>query len=188
MRKFQFGVLAAVCSLALFTSCNKEDGTSSALTLSDDQSVDLRGRNPSVSGHVELDSLGEGRFQKYSFTAVQHKDGSVKGEFQLFDFLDDSTTVVIHGDVECFTIQDDGKTAWLGGVVERGMLDSTNFAGAEAYWTVVDNGQGANAEPDEATEIVYEFDGLLAQDHCADGLGTFVYFGPILRSNVKVKP
>jgi hypothetical protein len=115
------------------------------------------------------------------------KDGRVKGQFQLFDTYNDSMRLVAHGEVECFTIQDDGQTAWLGGVVLRGELDSTNFAGAEAYWTVVDNGEGGNAEPDEATEIVYSIDGLFAQDHCEDGAGSFVYSGPIVRSNVQVK-
>src|SRR5690606_6332277 len=106
-----------------------------------------RGRNPSVSGHVELDSV-DGRYQQYSFTAVMLKDGSVKGQFQLFDEYSDSLRLVAHGKVECFTIQDDGQTAFLGGVVTRGMLDTVNLVGAEAYWTVVDNGQGANADPD----------------------------------------
>lgn len=170
-------------SLLLMTSCGKDDA---AISLSAED-VNTRARNPSVSGHVELDSLDDnGRYQRYSFTAVMLKDGSVRGEFQLFDILNDSTKVVIHGNVECFTIQDDGKTAWLGGVVERGMLDSTDLKGAEAQWTVVDNGQGANVIPDEATEIVYE--GILAQDHCSEGLGTFVYFEPIVRGNVRVKP
>lgn len=185
MRKFGLSFVAAVCILSLVTSCSKEDNASLSLSSED---ISERARNPMVSGHVELDSIAEGRSQKYTFNAVMQKDGSIRGEFQLFDWINDSTRVVVHGDVECFTIQDDGKTAWVGGVIERGMVDSTNLAGAEAYWTVVDNGQGSNADPDEATEIVYGFDGLLAQDHCAEGLGTFVYLGPIVRSNVKVKP
>ena len=184
MRKVVFMFAIAAGCLVLFNACEKDN----AGVLSEDNlTIGERGRNPSVSGHVELDSV-DGRSQKYSFTAVMHKDGSIKGEFQLFDTYNDSTRLVAHGDVECFTIQDDGKTAWLGGVIERGMLDTVNLVGAEAYWTVVDQGQGANAEKDEATEIVYSLNGALAQDHCSDGTGTFVYNGPIVRSNVKVKP
>lgn len=179
--------MAALIGLALLSSCNKDEALDSNLSGTSDLALEERARNPSVSGHVELDSV-DGRMQRYSFTAVQLKNGDVKGEFQLFDILNDSTTNVIHGDVECFTIQEDGITAWIGGVVERGMMDSVSLVGAEAYWTVVDNGQGASADPDEATEIAYGFDGVLAQDHCAEGLGTFVYSGPIVRANVKVKP
>jgi hypothetical protein len=187
MRKFGLGLMAAVFCLALFTSCSKDESASSGLTLSEDEAVNARAGNSVVSGHVELDTTEGGGTQSYSFTAVRHKNGSVRGEFQLFDTLNDSTRVVIHGDVECFTIGEDGKTAWLGGVVERGTLDSTNFAGAEAYWTVLDNGQGENADPDEATEIFYGFEGILAQDHCDGGMGTFVGT-PIIAGNVKVKP
>lgn len=185
MTKLFNSAVAVLFGLALLTSCNKDENLDPNGT--SDLTLEERARNASVSGHVELDSVG-GRMQRYSFTAVQHKNGSVKGEFQLFDILNDSTTVVIHGDVECFTIQEDGKTAWVGGVIERGTLDSTSLVGAEAYWTVVDNGQGGNADSDEASEIVYGFEGVLADDHCAEGLGTFVYFGPIVRANVKVKP
>jgi hypothetical protein len=185
MRKICLATTAIVLCMALFTSCESDESASPQLSELN-QNIDERGRNPSVSGHVELDSL-DGHYQKYTFNAVMHKNGEVKGEFQLFDTFGDSSRLVAHGDVECFTIQDDGRTARLGGVIERGMLDSVNLVGAEAYWTVVDNGKGANADPDEATEMVYELDGLLADDHCADGAGTFTYFGPILRSNIKVK-
>ena len=178
--------LAVLLCLGVFMSCQKDDAATQPTVLEGNQDISERGRNPSVSGHVELDSV-DGRSQQYTFNAVMHKNGVVKGEFQLFDTWNDSTRLVAHGDVECFTIQDDGKTAWLGGVIERGMVDSLNFVGAETYWTVVDNGEGARSDPDEATEMVYELDGLLADDHCTDGAGTFVYFGPIVRSNIQVK-
>ena len=189
MKRLWIRTAVAFLCIASIWACQKEEGIQTDLTNVDDQSLTERARNPSVSGHVEIDSLDEnGRYQQYSFTAVMKKDGSVRGELHLFDTYNDSTRLVAHGNVECFTIQDDGKTAWLGGVVERGMLDSTNLVGAEAYWTVVDNGEGARSDPDEATEIAYGFDGILTQDHCEEGLGTFVYSGPILRSNVQVKP
>ena len=190
MRKFGVGLMAVFAALALMTSCSKEDAASS--TLSDDLTVEERAGNPSVHGHVEIDSIGadtssSGGSQSYTFNAVQLKDGRIKGQFQLFDSPNDSTLRVIHGSVTCFTIQDDGQTAFVGGVIRKGMLDdTTSLVGAEAFWTVVDNGQGENADPDEATEIVYGVD-LLAEDHCADGAGTFVA-GPVAKANVKVKP
>ena len=186
MRKYVFGISLIACTVCFLISCDSDHMTTSELNFENDD-LSERGRNPSVSGHVEIDSV-DGHSQQYSFTAVMHKDGTIKGEFQLFDTYNDSTRLIAHGDVECFSIADDGKTAWLGGVIERGSVDTMNFVGAEAYWTVVDNGQGAHADPDEATEIVYSLDGVLAQDHCTDGAGTFVYSGPIIRSNVKVKP
>ena len=167
MKRLWYGIAAALICTAWMTACNKDGGITSDVATRGSQNLVERGRNPSVSGHVELDSLGEGRSQQYSFTAVMHKDGSVKGQFQLFDLFGDSTRLVAHGDVECFTIQDDGKTAWLGGVIRHGVLDTMNLVGAEAYWTVMDNGEGSKAEPDSATEIVYGFDGLLADDHCS---------------------
>lgn len=90
------------------------------------------------SGHF-TDVRGDAQLRTFSFNAVKRADGTVTGEWQR---LNRSLDAKAHGDVTCFTIA--GNQAWLGGVVER----TTTVPGG-VFWTVVDNGEGANSPPDQ---------------------------------------
>jgi hypothetical protein len=171
---------------ALLTSCGKD-----ALTESDTGAPEFvdGGSGPSVSGHVE--HFLEGCCtEKYSFAAHYLGDGSLQGTFNVRDFfIDDSKNAFAKGRVTCFTVEADGKTARMGGVVES---SSYPIVGTEAIWTVRDNGEGENEPRDEATDVIFGIPPQFtaAARHCAVGirLSFFTVFGPIDRANVQVRP
>lgn len=200
---FLFLNVAAVFIVTLtISSCSSDDGISPGGNNQDQTSLNWRSGNQTVSGHVELDipnlDFPEFNiFEKYSFTAVKHQDGSVTGEFNVYDNYEDypgHLKIVVHGIVTCFTIQPDGKTAWLGGTVTNGdyVFEGVTYTlnnGTDANWIVVDNGEGSNAAPDEASDLSFGWDpGTTADNNCANGDSFNYGYGAIIRGNVKVKP
>jgi hypothetical protein len=147
----------------------------------------------SVSGHIERPFPEFGvPVEKFTFHAHYLGNGAVQGTFSVMDFLaDGSGKNVGKGRVTCFTVEADGKTARIGGVVESDRRPEV--VGTEAVWTVVDNGEGQNAPRDEATDLRW---GLLdpefsfAAFHCDVGFSPddFGTFGESLRANVQVRP
>jgi hypothetical protein len=148
------------------------------------------GSGPSASGHVEQDIEGC-CLEKYSFDAHYLGDGSVHGRFNIRDFFTDgSEKAWAKGRVTCFTVEADGKTARMGGVVESA---SDPVVGTEAIWTVRDNGEGENDPGDQATDLIYGIPPRFnaAQRHCTPpGFppGAFNKFGALARANVQVRP
>lgn len=172
---------------ALLTSCGKD-----ALRESDTGAPEFTGGGsaPSASGHVEHDLEGC-CLEKYSFDAHHLGDGSVHGRFNVRDFFTDgSEKAFAKGRVTCFTIDPDGKTAHMGGVVEAG--NPPEAVGTEAFWTVRDNGEGQTDPRDEASDLIWgippQFNA--AARNCAGQipLSRFNEFGPIVRGNVQVRP
>ncbi len=102
-------------------------------------------------GAVVQSVIGFGLFTEdgepttFSFTARRYADDSVEGEWERqnrsLDFRG-------HGDVICFKI--DGDQAWIGDIIEQFPSDPGRVGGG-AVWSVIDNGQGANADPDQIT-------------------------------------
>ena len=147
------------------------------------------GSGPSAGGHVEHDLEGC-CVEKYSFEAHYLGDGSLHGSFNVRDlFTDGSEKAWAKGSVTCFTVEADGKTARMGGVVESA---SDPIVGTEAVWTVRDNGEGQADPRDEATDLIWGIPSQfnLAGRHCAVGLRPqfFNTFGEIARANVQVRP
>jgi hypothetical protein len=172
---------------ALLTSCGTDPTRQS-----DTQAAEFAGggSGPSASGHVELDIEGC-CLEKYSFNAHHLGDGSVHGRFNIRDFFTNgSEKAWAKGRVTCFTVEADGKTARMGGVVESA---SDPVVGTEAVWTVRDNGEGQNDPRDEATDLIYGIPPRFnaAQRHCTPpGFppGAFNKFGESERGNVQVRP
>jgi hypothetical protein len=171
----------------LLISCGKD-----TLRESDTGAPDLAGggAGPSVSGHVEHNLEGCCT-EKYSFEAHYLGDGSLQGSFNVRDlFFNGSEKDFAKGRVTCFTIDPDGKTARLGGVVEAG--NPPEAIGTEAFWTVRDNGEGQTEPRDEASDLIWgippQFNA--AGRNCAGviPLSRFNVFGPIERANVQVRP
>ena len=123
---------------AVLTSCRTD-----ATMESDTRAPDLAGggSGQSVSGHVEHELEGCCT-EKYSFEAHYLGDGSLQGSFNVRDLYDRSEKDFAKGRVTCFTIDADGKTARMGGVVEAG--NPPEAIGTHARWTVRDNGEGEN--------------------------------------------
>jgi hypothetical protein len=148
------------------------------------------GSSPSASGHVERDLPTFGvSVEKYSFHANTLGNGDVAGEWEVRDeFADGSGSVREHGDVICYTVEADGRTARMGGVITG---SSDGLEGLYALWTVRDNGEGANDPPDQATDLRWgQLTSAAALFHCATGFppSAFGTFGDDLRANVQVRP
>jgi hypothetical protein len=144
---------------------------------------------PRASGHVErgLEDFGVA-IEKYEFSAHSLGTGEVGGRFNVRDvFTDGSEQLKVRGEVTCFTVEPDGRTARMGGIVDGG--DPT-FDGTEAVWTVRDNGEGSDDPPDEATDLRFGLPPGNAEFHCAVGFPpeAFGTFGPSERGNVQVRP
>ncbi len=171
---------------ALLTSCGG-DPTSSGTPGAEFANG---GSGPSASGHVERDFEGC-CLEKYSFNAHDLGGGSVHGRFNVRDFfIDGSEKAFAKGRVTCFTVEPDGKTARMGGVVEAS--DVPENVGTEAVWTVRDNGEGKKDPEDQGTDLRWgippEFEA--AEFHCTTGFlpEEFGTFGETERANVQVRP
>jgi len=179
---------AAVFTSALALAC----GDGSDLT----QPADLastpaftRASPSSVSGHVERDLSDLGvPVEKFSFHAQYLGNGRVAGRWLVVDFFADGRKEVAKGNVTCFTVEGDGKTARIGGVTETATNPVNN--GLDAAWIVVDNGEGTNAPRDQATDLRYGQVPGTASAHCDVGFPpeAFGTFGPTMRANVQVRP
>ena len=152
----------------------------------------VRASRSSVSGHVEQDIPDLGiSVEKFSFHAHHQGNAQVQGRFVVKDFFAEGGKNWARGRVTCFTVDAEGKTARIGGVVTSAR--NPQAIGSEAAWTVVDNGEGARASRDETTDLLWGFtdpDFSAAAFHCEIGFPTdaFSTFGETLRANVQVRP
>jgi hypothetical protein len=85
-----------------------------------------------------------------TFNARKDLDGAASGQFNYHQtFMGE--TFKFNGNVTCFNVYD-GNRAKIGGLVELSN-DATLPPGVFIWWSVIDNGQGAGATPDESTII-----------------------------------
>ena len=87
-----------------------------------------------------------GYFRTFSFAARGYADGTAEGHFQYH--IHDLNSWG-HGDVICMTIKD--NTAWVGGIYTQ--HSNPDAIGTERIFAVIDNGEAANADPDQITYI-----------------------------------
>jgi hypothetical protein len=121
----------------------------------------LASGNPTASGHGNLRiSDYDYELRTFSFTAVQHKDGSVTGEAQLVNRFQDRH---LHITINCMVITplpDLGpgvNAAVVSGTVD---VDSLGvWTGWDAVFAVVDTGEGKNVlYGGDYISLVYLFD------------------------------
>jgi hypothetical protein len=145
---------------------------------------------PSAGGHVERDFTIFGvPIEKYSFIAHILGNGAFQGRFEVRDvFADGSEALKARGSVRCLTVEPDGRTARMGGVVDGS--NDPELVGTEALWTVRDNGEGQNDPRDQATDLRFGQPPGVAEFHCAVGVPpeAFGTFGENERANVQVRP
>lgn len=129
--------------------------------------------NPHVNGGGT--TAEGGQVSTFVFNAVQLPDGSVNGHLNYkFRFAD----IDIRMDIDCMTLM--GNRATLKGTVTdvNGNVSSYPFIfiGAQAAFTVQDNGQG-RAAPDLISDLIFPAG-------CDANLATYL---PI-RGNISIKP
>jgi hypothetical protein len=155
MRKLQTIVLMGLVALA---GCGGE--TSSPTAVSTDDATNLvgaadagvpmgLGEMGSVTGGAQLQVFsapGTG-LRKLTFSAVQHADGTVSGEWNLV-----VGATILHGDVDCLNILPGGKVARLAGIVTDAKFTSYQEGTAFAL-EVHDNGNGLSGDVDETSAV-----------------------------------
>jgi hypothetical protein len=103
--------------------------------------------------------------ESYSSNAVLHANGSVSGEFELVTNQGDGFR--LHGSVACVSLI--GNIARLEGIVDQSTIPFV-AVGSHMRWTVVDNGEGSKAPPDQTSSFRQTLNPADYGWHCAIGL------------------
>jgi hypothetical protein len=176
--------LPIVAGAFVVVACNGGDAAHDGVTAPALNLAQAGQASEAVAANVQVPVL-RGIVESFHFSAVR-RNGVVSGEWTVKDPVDPEAPGLASGTVICFSIQPDGRTVFLGGVIER-----NNFgipAGSGAAWTVVDNGK-PGAGVDLSTDLTFGFPSSnAATNHCATGT-TFTNIPPtpLLAGNVQVK-
>ena len=146
----------------------------------------LKGSGPSASGQGSLTFDGVRRI--FAFHANTHPDGSVSGNGVLNRVSSDADQrVKFQFDIDCLSVS--GNVAIMSGTITKLPL-APEFVGGPFWFKVVDNGEGANADPDEITLFLFcdpnDPDPDCELLICANDLG--LDLNPIEAGNIQVKP
>ncbi len=141
-----FILLVAIVFLAM--GCSNEQAvnpTDNSLATPNSGSL-AKSRGPVVemvtgSGHLTRSTDPVGLWRTFSFTARRYADGSVEGSYEDHDH----GWTYAKGPITCFRIE--GNQAWLYCVVEKS--SEASVVGTQRVFRVIDNGEGANAAPDQ---------------------------------------
>jgi len=170
-------------SIAVFSGC--QENTSDPTSVSNNQSSLLKATGLSASGQGRI--VGTDRV--FAFNAVTHPDGRVSGEGQL-TYTHNGNDVKTHITIDCISVS--GNEAIMSGTVTNSNA-LPDFVGGPCWFKVKDNGEGANAPPDEMTFFIFcqsnDISGFCATltcgvDHEIDAGG----LNPIENGNIQVKP
>lgn len=180
MRGATHGVMLIGSTLLLACS-NSSDATSPRLAGAqlERAAVDA-GQRVTGSATILLPNWGNA-LEHYSISANRGRDGTVTGEFE--EYSEQQGGQRIHARVVCFTVV--GNTARL-----AAQIDATNVAfgpaGSYVVWSVIDNGEGATAVPDQTTDIFFGGNAAQAEFHCRTGYNLAPYYSS-LRGNLQVQ-
>lgn len=115
-------------------------------------------------GDLDGDGVADPIVNILGFTAVRYEDGRVQGQIE-YKQKALGESFEFHGPVTCIGVYDDGTRAKFGGPITRSN-DPTIPVGVFMWFTVVDNGQGASADPDRSS-ILGIGDEQANEDFCA---------------------
>jgi hypothetical protein len=146
----RLGLLAiAVGFMTMFISCQKEEviPSQNENLVVNTIEAQTRAAGPSASGQGTLSFEGipiEGeKFRHFTFHAKEKNDGSVQGNGVLTYI---GGVRKISFDIDCLTV--DGNHAIMSGVI-TGDDQFPENVGTLCWFEVFDNGEGANANPDQ---------------------------------------
>jgi hypothetical protein len=140
------------------------------------------GAGDRVSGTatIILPAFGNAR-EHYSLEAKRRRDGTVTGEFNEFSQQMGGQRIRAH--VVCFTLI--GDSARLSAQIDKSDVPF-GPVGSYVVWSVVDNGHGRKAAPDETTDIFFGGTAAQAAFHCQTGFPLTPYFA-LVRGNLRVR-
>jgi hypothetical protein len=177
--KFRFFALAA--SLLAIAGCADQPQLPAApgeLHLS--AAPESNGVVQSINGNADIDAP-EG-LRRMEINAQKSADGTVKGKFFLKQRWGDQNTY--EADVVCFTIV--GNRAYVGGVLTR--VNGEPFDGYFSYRLVmVDNGEGANAAPDQSSQALSFQQAGQPQAFC-NNASLALPMHDLVRGNLTIRP
>lgn len=126
------------------------------------------------SGHIMI--AGERR--TFAFNAKKAANGSVTGQFQLNNRQQE---VVLHAEITCITVV--GNRARIGARITRSTSTAT-LPGFFSAFTVVDNGEGSSAPPDQLSLVFSSPAPGFDTFHCSTGF--FLPLNPVEDGNIQV--
>ncbi len=148
---------------------------------------------PSANGQATLPMELLGGRQTVAFHVREFADGSVRGSFESKSRGQD---LEVHANLDCLAIT--GNEAIAGGVVTQSRVDpSFPFpipVGTRIWFRVRDNGEGANAPPDEFTDWFFGapelgFTLTVCAPNVFEEFPEFIPgYAPLANGNVQVKP
>lgn len=141
------------------------------------------GAGPAVNGSGHFEHPG-GWYRTFSLHAVVDRQGAVVGSFNLVNHVrpvnrESHTTAR----VTCFQV--DGNVARMGGIVTA---DTEIGPGDPVIWTVVDNGEGGNAPPDQISRAYILGDPADVEAYCDGTWAVALPLSDVANGNVQVRP
>lgn len=156
------GSLLPALAMLILVGC---DSSAPSAPAPDGASFDIGG-----GGGVIASATGGGRYLlastydvQFAFSAIQHANGRVMGNFH--HALDTGEgTFDFKGEVTCLAFDATTKRAWIGGVITHNHSTDPFYqsspvfeVGKDAWFRVVDYGEGENAtQPDRTTFVGFE--------------------------------
>jgi hypothetical protein len=163
MRRILVGSIASLMTLAL-AACGTDTPTQPAAGVAGfaaGASLAANGTNvvASASGGVKYtlnlgdldgDGVDDPIDQRLTFTAQKGSDGAVKGNI-LYEQQVFGETFRFKSDVSCINVYDGNRVKFGGPITQSN--DETLPVGTFMWFHSIDNGQGANATPDQTTGL-----------------------------------
>jgi hypothetical protein len=140
-------------------------------------SLAVGGMSAQASGGGHITYLAE--IRTFAFNAQRDAAGNARGQVQINNRAQDRMS---HGEVVC--VGTFGSTAYIGVRVTGG--DDETVIGSYGVITVIDNGEGASAPPDEISLLNFTSLPVLAP-WCAGAYGNVLQMYPVERGNIQVR-
>jgi hypothetical protein len=180
--------LALFCCAAGLASCGSDaddDPTSPSIAAPSSPELQAQRSQQQITGVAFITLVEAGNAaERFTFSAVRHRDGRISGQFQLF--TEQEGGIRLHGKITCLGIRSEGGE--LIGHLSATVTKSSEplFEGLDLVWTVVDRGEGAGAAlPDLASDL------FIATPEEVEGFCAFEFGLPINeseRGNIQVHP
>lgn len=185
--------ISAVCAALALSACATDAPTSAA-------SVDglANARVVSLASGDGTGQLPPGFSPlTFSLSALALADGSAKGHFS-FHHASASGSTEFEGTVTCVSFDPALGRAWIGGVITANrsthpaLQSPIHQVGRDAWFRVVDNGEGENAADDRTTVLGFEGGAgiLTSAQYCATQAWTpgDVNTWAVIAGNIQVRP